>query len=104
MDFVVPGFKKVKEFVLALHRTMPYFDYIGWDIGLSEDCEPVFVEYNVSPFLEGPQLACGPMFGNFLNEVMDRVKNVRREERKYWVNILKQGFEMPVLMGASEIM
>ena len=82
---------------------MPYFDFIGWDIGLCEDGEPVFVEYNVRPFVEGPQMACGPMFGELLDEVMDRVKNVKREERKYWVNVLKPGFEDFTLMGVATL-
>ena len=102
-NFVVPDFGKIAKFAIDLHQRLPYFDFIGWDIGICEDGEPVFVEYNVRPFVEGPQMACGPMFGEFIDEVMDRVKNVRREERKYWVNVLKPGFEMSVLMGNSEI-
>lgn len=102
-NFIVPGFREVKDFVFKLHQRMPYFDYIGWDIGLCEDGEPVFVEFNVVPFLEGPQMASGPMFGELLDEVMYRLKDIRREERKYWVNIIKPGFENFTLMSAAQI-
>ena len=32
------------KFVFDLHRRLPYFDLVGWDIALDVNNEPVFIE------------------------------------------------------------
>lgn len=101
--FEIEAFDKVVGFAIQLHQRMPHFDYIGWDIAVGEDGQPVFIEFNVVPFIEGPQLACGPMFGVYLDEVMGRIKNVQRQKREYWVNVFSPGFEQMILMNETKI-
>lgn len=98
-NFRVPNFKDAVDFALQLHERLPYFDMIGWDIGIQPDGKPVFIEYNVIPGVEGPQTIAGPLFGEFEDEVMDRVKSVQREKvmysRRYWSN----GFDHKLRIG-----
>lgn len=85
-DYRIPNFEKMVDFALSLHERLPFFDFIGWDIGLVNDGRPVFIEYNLIPGVEGPQMIAGPLFGDYLEEVMDRVKRVRKTERKFIIN------------------
>jgi hypothetical protein len=66
----------VVDTLLKLHRRLPYFDYIGWDITVLPDGEPLLIEYNLAPAIEIPQMLCGPMFGEFLDEVIERASHV----------------------------
>lgn len=72
----IPSFGEAKGLVLKLHERFPYFDLIGWDIAIDEDGYPVFIELNTIPFIEGPQMAHGPMFGGQLDDVLERLKGV----------------------------
>lgn len=85
-DYIIPNFDKMVNFALSLHERLPFFDFIGWDIGLLENGEPVFIEYNLIPGVEGPQMIAGPLFGDYLDEVMERVKRVKKTERKFAIN------------------
>ena len=89
----MPNYHKAKSFVCSLHDRLPYFDWIGWDVAINPDGELVFIEFNVVPFLEGPQMAHGPMFGKYLDEVMERIK---RCETKYYLKsetLFENGFK-----------
>ena len=75
-NLIVPNYGKVVETLLGLHRRLPYFDFVGWDVTVLPDGEPLLIEFNLVPSVEGPQLMAGPMFGAFLDEVMDRAQQV----------------------------
>ena len=81
------------EFAVSLHGRLPYFDFVGWDIGLSSDGHPVFLEYNILPGAEGPQMTVGPLFGEFLDEIIDRVMRVRQIQASYRINLFSRGFD-----------
>ena len=76
-NLVIPNYQEAKSFVRSLHDRLPYFDWIGWDIGIDPKGKPIFIEFNLVPFVEGPQMAHGPMFGRYLDEVMNRIKVCR---------------------------
>ena len=78
---VVPNYVAAKKFVCGLHSRLPYFDWIGWDVAVNSEGEPVFIEFNVIPFIEGPQMAHGPIFGKHLDEVMTRIKGCKTRYR-----------------------
>ncbi len=71
-NLVVPCYHKVIDTLLAMHSKLPYFDYVGWDVTVDPDGEPLFIEFNLVPAIEGPQLMAGPMFAEHLDEVVER--------------------------------
>ena len=73
---VVPGYDKVIEKLKQMHRRLPYFDFVGWDVTVLPDGEPLLIEFNLVPSVEGPQMMAGPMFGDYLDEVIGRAAQV----------------------------
>ena len=73
---VVPNYDKVIETLIKMHRRLPYFDFVGWDVTVLPDGEPLLIEFNLVPSVEGPQMMAGPMFGDFLDEVIERARQV----------------------------
>ena len=65
---------KVIDTLLAMHSKLPYFDYVGWDVTVDPDGAPLFIEFNLVPAIEGPQLMAGPMFAEHLDEVVERAR------------------------------
>ena len=49
----------------------PYFKIISWDIAVNKSNMPVLIEYN--PYKQGIdiQMATGPLFGKFTDEILD---------------------------------
>lgn len=87
-NFSVPNFEDVKNFAIKLHSHLPYFDWIGWDIAIDENGAPMFIEFNVTPFCEGPQMVDGPIFGDLIDEVMERVKSMKEVNRFYYGHVV----------------
>jgi len=75
-DLVIPYYDRVIDALLRMHRRLPYFDFVGWDVTVLPDGEPLLIEYNLVPAIEGPQLMAGPMFGEYLDEVVERARRV----------------------------
>lgn len=75
-NLVIPYYQKVIDTLLNAHKRLPYFDYVGWDVTVAPDGEPLLIEFNLVPGIEGPQIMAGPMFGPYLDEVVDRARQV----------------------------
>ena len=75
-NLVIPEYQRVIDALLEMHRRLPYFDYVGWDVTVLPDGEPLLIEFNLAPSVEGPQMMAGPMFGDCLDEVMERAAQV----------------------------
>ena len=75
-NLVIPNYQKVVDTLISMHKRLPYFDYVGWDVTVDPDGEPLFIEFNLVPAIEGPQIMSGPMFGDNLDEVVDRARRV----------------------------
>ena len=69
----VPNFQCVLDFCYNLHSQLNYFDLCGWDIAIGKDGEPVFIELNQYPDCESFQITNGPMFGEYTDEIMEKV-------------------------------
>ncbi len=69
----VPNFSKVIDFCYSLHSKLNYFDLCGWDIAIGKDGKPVFIELNQYPDCESFQMVNGPFFGDYTDEVMEKV-------------------------------
>ena len=70
---------------------MPYFDIIGWDVAFAEDGSPLFIEMNTMPSCEAPQIPQGPLFGEYIDEIMERVKGSTRSFATYQRNTFANG-------------
>lgn len=78
--FTVPGFERAVKLVCEQAGRMGHFRILGWDISVSPDGEPVFIEFNVIPGQN--QEHDGPTFGDMTDEVLAEVfgrRNGRRE-------------------------
>ena len=75
-DLMIPNYQGVVETLLKMHRRLPYFDFVGWDVTVLPSGEPLLIEFNLVPSVEGPQMMAGPMFGDALDEVVERARHV----------------------------
>ena len=73
---IIPNYQKVIDTLLRMHKRLPYFDFVGWDVTVLPDGQPLLIEFNLVPSVEGPQMMAGPMFGDFLDEVIERARRV----------------------------
>lgn len=85
----IPKYNKVLETALRLHKTIPYMDLIGWDIAVDEEGEPVLIELNQYPDCEFLQIFNGPMFGEYTDELLERISKHHIEA----VTVYKRSFE-----------
>lgn len=72
-DYKLQHIDKVIEFVKQLHYLVPYCAFIGWDVCLDENDNPMLIESNMScPGIIFEQICVGkPVFGDRLQEVLD---------------------------------
>lgn len=72
----IPSYKKVLELVETAHLEVPYFRLVAWDIGINDKSEPVLIEYNtLSMGISSHQLTNGPLFGNYVDELLEIGRN-----------------------------
>lgn len=72
----LPGFQDVKKTVVQMHRSLPYFDMISWDVAIDANAEPVLIELNLrGQGIIIQQALFGPLFGKLTNEMFERVLN-----------------------------
>ena len=76
-ELIIPNYQGVIEALIKMHRRLPYFDFVGWDVTVLPNGEPLFIEFNLVPSVEGPQMMAGPMFGDLLDEVIERASRVK---------------------------
>lgn len=72
-DLYILDFDGVVDFCCDLHSKLNYFDLCGWDIAIGKDGKPVFIELNQYPDCESFQMVNGPFFGDYTDEVMEKV-------------------------------
>ena len=77
---VIPNYQRVIDMLIEMHKRLPYFDYVGWDVTVLPGGEPMLIEFNLAPSVEGPQMMAGPMFGDCLDEVVERAGQLQFEK------------------------
>jgi len=70
-DVKIPCYDRLIETLKRAHKKLPYFGIIGWDFSISQEGEPVMIEFNVVPGMN--QISCGPTFGDITDEVLTTV-------------------------------
>jgi len=69
-DCKIPNYKKLLKMAKQMHRKVPYFKIISWDIALNKNNMPVLIEYNTHRQGIDLQIASGPLFGEFADEIL----------------------------------
>lgn len=70
--YQIPCFQKVLDLVKEMHLRLPYFNLIGWDMSVDANGNPAMIEWNRAAELS--QVAHGPAFGEFTEEILSIVK------------------------------
>lgn len=72
---VIPNFSKAIELAINMHKRLPYFGFVGYDIAFDSDGDPVVIEYNInSPGILYYQYTGGPLFGDLTESVARKFK------------------------------
>lgn len=72
----VPNYEKVKELVTSIHSKLAHFGFIGFDIAIDKNGEPVVMEYNPKgPGVLYYQYVNGPLFGERTEEVAELIRD-----------------------------
>ena len=69
--FEIPSYHKAIETVKQLHYQLPFFNFIGWDVAIDEDGDPVIIEWNACPGLS--QSAFGPGYGKYTERILREI-------------------------------
>lgn len=81
----IPNFGRFKEFVVNLHKSILHHDFISWDIAVSNDAQPIFIEANFAGATWLYQMASQqPLFGDLTEEILVHIsqefqKGVKRD-------------------------
>ncbi len=86
--FRIPSYDKVIELVRKAHPMLPYFRFVGWDIAIGEDGEPVLIEANLcTTGIETIQMGgISPIFGDdtkkIISEALKNTDYPKRHKRR----------------------
>ena len=70
-DPVIPNYEAILDMAKRGHESLFPFDFVGWDIALDQDNNPVCIEYNLyRPGTTIYQYANGPLAGEFTDELL----------------------------------
>ena len=71
----IPGWNKIQKLITDNHKILGHYRFIGWDVTIDNDENPIVIEYNVSgPGVLYYQYTNGPLFGKYTEDVMKYVK------------------------------
>lgn len=76
----IPQYEKMVECCKALHRCLPYCDLVGWDITEDEEGDLILIEYNYAGDSEFLQIFNGPAFGEYTDELMEKISHPTTED------------------------
>ncbi|MBA4744730.1 hypothetical protein GO009_14925 [Muricauda sp. TY007] len=74
--FVFPENEKIVATIEKVHKQMPYFRLVSWDVMVNDKSEIKIIEFNT--FGQGinlHQITNGPLFGEYFDEIMEIAKN-----------------------------
>jgi len=69
--FEIPNYQKIKKVIKHLHKQIPYFKIVSWDIAIDREGNAVLIEYNVEGQGMDGQYAYGPLFREFTDEILN---------------------------------
>ena len=89
-NLVIPCYEKVIQTLFQMHSRLPYFDFVGWDVTVLPNGEPLLIEFNLVPSVEGPQMMAGPMFGEYLDEIIERASHVKCSREQNYKKVFQK--------------
>ena len=79
LDYQIPGFSKILDYVPTLHCKIPHFRLVSWDFAVDEYENPILIEANLHyGELDFHQLNNGPIFGEDTEKILSEVFNKRK--------------------------
>lgn len=82
--FEIPGYKKACSFCCEHHKKLIRFTIISWDIGITPDCNPLMIEFNLSMQEVGiHQVNNGPLFGEHTRHFIDLYHKMKISRKWY---------------------
>ena len=79
-NFVIPMFQSIISVVKNIHKLMPHFRIISWDLTIDDKSEVRLIEFNATgQGINMHQEANGPLFGEYTHEIL----NFARSEAKF---------------------
>ena len=78
----IPGWEKVLDMIRNNAPMIPHFRYIGWDIAITPEEEPVCIEYNIyRPSSVASQVTNGPLWGDLIEESLSFLLKKENQEK-----------------------
>ena len=94
----IPSYNKVLKMADTMHKKLPMFGTIAWDITVDEQGEPVLIEFNTwYAQLALHQVSNGPIFGDSFDEIVDMIM------KKAFVVVDQDPFELKVYKDYARI-
>lgn len=79
-EFIIPNYKKIKEFAERVATALPHQRLLALDVMLDANNEPVLLEYNIRAFSVWLfQFTCGAGFGEYTDEIIEYCKLHKKE-------------------------
>lgn len=73
--FQIPLYHDIIETTKRLHKKVPNFKLVSWDIAIDDDSKIVLIEYNTYwQEINAHQLMNGPIFGKYTDEILSLLK------------------------------
>lgn len=70
----IPDYSKMCELVIKLHKSLPYFGIVGWDVTIDDHSNIKILEYNINAIgILYYQYAHGALFGDYTEDVLKQV-------------------------------
>jgi hypothetical protein len=71
----IPFVGDIFQAACAMHRCLPYAEFVGWDIAANDRSEAVLIEANINGIgANNIQIACGPFFGEYTTHILNRIR------------------------------
>lgn len=80
--YEIPSYQAVVDTAKRLHLAIPQFNLAAWDFAVSENGEPLFIEWNTNPDLS--QSAFGPAFGDLTERILKEIYTKKNTRHNYW--------------------
>ena len=73
-SFAIPAYEQIVNQAIGMHVTFCQHRLIAWDFSVSEEEEPILIEFNpMKAQIDFMQLNNGPLFGPYLLEILEEI-------------------------------
>lgn len=77
-NFTIPNYSEAISKVKELHKSIPHFKMVSWDVALDKNKDLVLIEYNIrSQDINLHQVVNGPIFGKYTDQILSNYNEKR---------------------------